>query len=100
MTANHSPSPLVLLAPPAPLFGTPTVSASTAYRRLPWETTRDWMSALSDGKEGMTSITALRQTHADTASHILPHKCTAMYKLAHKQTQSHSRIHQDISKNQ
>lgn len=69
MIANHSLPPLVLLDPPAPRFATPTASASTVCRRLPWEMRRNWMSAMSEGNEATPSITALKQTHSDTATH-------------------------------
>lgn len=79
MTVNHSHSPLVLPALPALLFVTPTASASIMHRSLPWEVTRDWMPATSDGEES----TALKQTCRYCLTHTV-HKDTAMYKLAHK----------------
>lgn len=70
MTANHSPTPLVLLAPHAPPFATPTASVNITHRSLSWELRRDWMPAVSDGEEGTAFTTALNK-HADPASHIL-----------------------------
>lgn len=83
MTANLSPMPLVSLAPHAPLFATLTASASITHRSLSWEMRRDWMPAVSDGKEGTAFYYCFTQTCRSCLTHTV-HKDTAIYKLAHK----------------